>query len=83
MSWERNGVLIVCLQSCAVYKSINEAARAADVAPSSIMRAVRSGRACKGLFYARVPRGLFAAGKEALRAWCTVELLRRVGAVSP
>lgn len=83
MNWDRNGVLIVCLQSSTVYQSINEAARAAGVAPSSIMRSVRSGRACKGLFYARVPRGLYAAGKEALRAWCTVELLRRVGAVSP
>lgn len=81
MDWNRKSVRVVCLQTCAIYESCTKAAAAAGVNASSIIRAVKSGKPCRGRYYAALPAGIQEEDAGALRAWCTVEMLRRVGAV--
>lgn len=46
---------IVCLNTGQVYRSIAEAAAANCVATSTIMRAIRADRMCRGKWYAEIP----------------------------
>lgn len=67
---------VICLSTGQVYGSINAAARDYDLNPSSMLRAIRSGRMCAGKYWRLLPDELSGA---ALDQWRMAELLSAAG----
>lgn len=60
-------VPIICLNTGERFRSMAEAAAAAGVNRSSVLRAVRESRACNGRYYAEVPVAITTS--EQLEHW--------------
>lgn len=63
---------VICLSTGLVYSSINAAARAHELSPASVMRAIRHDRRCGGLFFTYAPEDITG---EQLEKWRIARLL--------
>lgn len=72
---------VIRLDDLTVYPSAAGAAAAIGANRSSVIRAIREGRACKGVHFAAMPSKLdcFDVSSDVVRMWCAGELLRRSG----
>lgn len=72
---------VIRLDDMTVYPSASCAAGAIGANRSSVIRAIREGRACKGVQLAALPAKLdgFDVSSDVVRMWCAGEVLRRSG----
>ena len=72
---------VIRLDDMTVYPSAAGAAAAIGANRSSVIRAIREGRACKGVHLAALPAKLdgFDVSSDVVRMWCAGEVLRRSG----
>ena len=72
---------VIRLDDLTVYQSAAGAAASIGANRSSVLRAIREGRACKGVHFAVLPSKLdgFDVSSDVVRMWCAGEVLRRSG----
>lgn len=67
---------VICLNSGQLFDSINAAARVIGAEPSSVLRAIRAGRALRGMWFVYTPDQLEG---DALERWRVARLLGCIG----